>query len=685
MPGNYLRLRSGRIRRANGPGGIVRQIGSCKLRDFWGKDQHITQIGTDWRSLIVNTPSYTPGAVIEAIGTVNDGGWANNNPVAMCNLSDRPLFYNGLGERTPTDSKPPFSTWTPSKGLRYFGLDAYFKGYDTPGDFDPFGAPESHYVEAADGYNKWQTRISIYMGLWHKPTDHYSNGQYIHHYLTPQLTPVKIIVDHLDRCLYAAHSTAERDELFFVFYATIDAGSVPYLILNESLDGPYAVPVTATETDLSIDSTAPTGFNLDLVHEMPLKNHPPRPMRSIAPVNGRLYGVLMKGGAHHDNGIRGPSLVGGPGGPAYNMFSYVPLERDLAAVVWSAAQSDPLGSDFLGDPLQSWPYNNIAYTPSIEQPYVVAPVPVSQDVSEVALVITNTHAYYLQEQADGVHDWVTISPIHGIGVAATLITTAHGMVWVTQRNQIVLLRPGGLAVELLSAEYQSLMIGKPTCADYILDPDQLVDRYQVWFDTGKSVCHDFLIDGPGKGYSATNHDFSAAFTTADNAGLTHHILAKTNFFTHERQPGGGIVVTDDGTEIAGRYQRNWDDFGDDDVRKEMPHLDMIGDLEVAPSLGLSPVTVEWYADFEQVAAPNRKIATGAKVTQSLTDSKWRFKLTGAHKFWYKLAFTLQGHSAENGGSATAYPEPATEGNGFRNFYGSILRLLWRLGVSENRA
>jgi len=32
-----------------------------------------------------------------------------------------------------------------------------------------------------------------------------------------------------------------------------------------------------------------------------------------------------------------------------------------------------------------------------------------------------------------------------------------------------------------------------------------------------------------------------------------------------------------------------------------------------------------------------------------------------------------------------YPALASEGNNARNFYGMILRALWRLGISENRA
>src|SRR5262249_50060899 len=153
-------------------------------------------------------------------------------------------------------------------------------------------------------------------------------------------------------------------------------------------------------------------------------------------------------------------------------FTYVPSDRDFAAVVWSAAAGDNLGSDFLGDPMQSWPYRNIAYTPSGEVPIIVTSSPGLDAVA--VLVITRSSAFLLQEQIDGIHEYTTVSRVHGIVNPATLQQTKYGTVWVTQRNQIVLLPIGGGAIQILSDTYQGLIDGTPRCADYILDPTTLV-------------------------------------------------------------------------------------------------------------------------------------------------------------------------------------------------------------------
>jgi hypothetical protein len=684
MPGNYLRLRSGRVPRGAVAPGTIQQIGTCRVPDYWGEcygqDSHLVQVLLPggmpaWEWMLVNVPgpgqpgpSYTiidPANRVEAIATANDAGFGVTHPVAFANLSNHPVFYNGQGVRDIVRSTPPLSTFPRfdaevQHSARYFGLDCYV----------PSGTPPiTTFTAGSGGLNKWLTGLSLYVGLWSKPYDHYSNGVISMHMRFTQTAPGTLTMSNLNNLTYPTHGADETAELYYVFYATIDGGQVPYLILNGTLDGPLAVPVTATNVSLSIDPRFDCGFALDLTHEMPIENYPPRPMRSIAYVNGRMYGVLMKGGVDTPGfGFHPP------------VFSYVPLARDYPAVVWSAAAGDNLGSDFLGDPLQSWPLTNISYTPSGEQPLIVT---ASSDGVSV-LVITSTSTFFLQETADGIHEWVTISRVHGIGNPATLKNTKHGIVWVTQRNQIVMLGPDSneaLRLGVLSDDYQSLMVGKPRCADYIVDPAALLDRYQVWMDTGKSVCHDFATGA----YTASNQDFTTAFTTVDKAGLVHHIVAKNAFYTHETQPEGGIPVTDAGVEILGKYTRNWDDFGDCDVRKEMPMVDLIGDGAPAAPLNASPLTVEWYGDFETLNDTNKKYALGERVVQSTTNPTFRYKLAAANKFWYKLVFKLRGHSSDIGGPTSNYSDPSTEGNGPNNFYGMILRALWRLGVSENRA
>jgi hypothetical protein len=696
MPGGFLRLRSGRVLRSSGYpiGGTVLQIAPLVVPYYYGllygADSHIVQIvlanGTVvWEFMLVNCdpadagPPYAiidPANRVETIIGTYDGGFSATHQAAFVNVANRPVFYNGLGVRSATESKPPFSSFPAFQtdaqcSARYFGLDCYVPSGD---------GPVATHV-AGDGHNNWLTSMKFYVGLWHRPTDHYSNGVISMQFYNPPAGGTGTVTVHeLHRLSYAAHpaggsTDSEESELYYVFYATIDGGQVPYLILNPTLDGPYAVPVTENSASLSIDPRSDTGFTLDLTHEMPTENFPPRPMRTLAMVNGRMYGALMPGG--FDAGTE--TIIP-------HVFTYKPADRDLSAVVWSAAAGDNLGSDFLGDPLQSWPYSNIAYTPNTEAPVIVAPSPgTDQEKAIAVLVLTRSGAFFLQEQVDGIHEWSTISRVHGIGNPASLRATTYGTVWVTQRNQIVLLPIGSSTIQILSDEYQNLLDGKVLCADYILDPLALTDRYQVWMDNGKTVCHDFGLPSPGKAYSATNHDFTAATTTVDKAGRTHHILAKTNFFTHEWQPEGGIPTTDAGSEITGTYVRNWDDFGDADVRKELPMVDLIGDGDTAASLGSSPLTVEWYGDFEQVTDLNKKTVIGERTVQSTTNPTFRYKLAAANKFWYKLTFKLKGHSTENGGPASKYPALATEGNNARNFYGAVLRALWRLGVSENRA
>jgi hypothetical protein len=670
MPGNYLRLRSGRAAQYKfAAGDTVINIAPFRQQGQFGSDQQLAQVvgsgAAKWHWFTVLNYLIQNGITdIEPIQTAYDNGYALNNPVAACNLSDRPVIYNGYGVRSGGASRPPFSTHT-TGGTRFFGLDSYV----------PSGIPPSvSHSPGTGGANKALTGLRLYVGLWHAPSDHYSNGVFMGQF--GPLAPGTITASNLNQLSYASHGSSETSELYYVFYATIDGGSIPYLILNAALNGPYAVPVTTSTADLSIAPTTVNGWVLDFTKEAPTENFPPRPMRSIATVNARLYGVLMVG------------AIGDAGG---RDFTYLPTPRDMSAVVWSAAAGDAVEADFLGDPLQSWPLWNLQYTPSGDQPLIVTASP---DETRV-LVVTPTSTFFLEEQADGIHEWDTISRVHGIGKPQTLRVTRYGIVWVDQRNQIVLLRPGSNQIEVLSGSYQGLLTGSVRCADYILDPEALIDRYQVWLSTAKSVCHDFLLESPGVAYTATNQDYLAAASAVDIAGRKHHIVAKDAFYTHEVQPfAGGIAVTDatfqaNGSvaysEITGQYVRNWDDFGDGDVRKEMPMVDLIGDGAPAASLGgASPLTLEWYADFEQVTGANKKTVIGAPISQSLTSPTFRFKLKDAMRFWYKLVFRLVGHSTEYGGVNGSYPDPAVEGDLARNFSASVLRALWRLGASENR-
>jgi len=662
MPGGWLRLRGGRKYRVGllGGSGEVQQIVTLAWHGIVAcqiKRTNPNSVQWEWLNLPAGPTSYYFDPTnFEPISLAHDGGFALNNPVASASLSTYQVLYNGLGVRSATNSRPPFSMVG-----RYFGLDAY-----CPSGFAPSVSFQSGY-----GFNRVMERVVIWVGLYNTATAHYSNAV-----KAGEVSATgglgTITVSNLSRLSAAFHGVAEQNELRYVFYATHDGGaySIPYLIMNEALNGPFAVPVTQSSAALSLAAGTTNGWNLDETGEAPIDNFPPRPMKSLAYLNGRLYGVLMQGGL---------------GGDA--AFSYVPDSKELCGVVWSKAASDTHETaKVMGDPLQSWPLLNIAFTPTYEKPVAVYP---AADGARL-IVLTNTSTFTLEETSDGLHEWDTISRAHGIRNPATLRTTPYGVAWITQRNQIALLPAGASEVKILSDEYQELLKGTVRCADYIFSPRNLIDRYQVWLDSGKAVIHDFMIEGAGRAYTATGQDFTAAATAVDVQGRQYHIVAKNGIWTHESQPEDeSIPTTDqnaDGTksEINGEYHRNWDDFGDSNLRKELPMVDVVGDGAPSAQLGGSPLAMTWYCDFEEVKDANEKTTSSMKTPQSYTDSTYRFKLAQGYRFWYKVVLKLRGHSQDDA-SFAAYPDMQTEGSRARNFYGSILRLLAFLGIGGNRA
>lgn len=662
MPGFWLRTRGGQVAQSY-TADTIQQIFPFRDVGTNGASNHLAQVKNvggataNWNWFNLNVPVISPTG-IEAIDVTNDSGFALNNPVAVTNLSDRPLFYNGLGVRTGTESKTPFSTYF--GGItRYYGLDAYC----------PSGKPSASFAAGA-GFNQVLTSVKIYVGLYHEPTGHYSNGVLAGTITTTGATGT-ITVSSLGNLKATYHNVTERSELFYVFYATIDGGEVPYLIFNSALDGPLKTAVTNSSISLSIAAVTvddPNGWILDLTKESPVDNFPPRPMRSVAFVNGRVYGSPMNGG-------------GGTGAD----FTYPPSGRDLAGVVWSRASGDVNSTEFLGDPQQSWPLTNIAYTPSADQALVVTPA--LDDVR--VLVITSTATFLLEEVADGLHEFITISRINGIANPSTLRVTPYGIVWMDQNKQIVLLPPNSLDLQTISTSYQPSIVSTPRTADYLLNPVHEIDRYEVFFADGTSLSHDFRIGG--EAYISTGRDFTAARTCINSDGAIHHLVAKNGIFTQEAQPGTGLIPTTDQnwsapttivtTQISGSYERNWDDFGDANERKEIFHVDVVGDGANSDALATSPMKLEWYPDFIQVISGNKLAPAIAKAPQSTTDSMYRFKLQNGKRFWYKFVFKMAGHSSDDASFVNHVP-PAQQGDLSKNFYGSILRLLFSVGQTS---
>jgi len=679
MPGWWLRLRGGRKGKYKIPGvGIVRQLHSFRAPGQPGSDAQMVQIdyngSPNWTSFSLLTYVIDPFG-IEAITTTNDGAFGATNPAAVVNLYDRPMYYQGLGVRGVSDSKPPFSTYH-SGVVRYMGLDAYC----------PNGQRPTVAFSAGAGHNEVQERVRIYVGLYNSGTDHYSNAVYCGEITGTNNFTGTITVSNLNRLSAVWHNATEQGELKYVFYATLDGAgySVPYLILNPNYDGPLQVAVSQSSQSLSVVTGFTNGWALDFTKEAPFANHPPRPMRQLAFVNGRIYGVPMQGGA--GNAIAMPTVYD----PAQirSDFTYQPTDRDRAGVVWSNSYSDGYSTSHPGDPLQCWPLTNFAATPNGDAPMMVAE---SQDGRRV-VVGTARATYFLTEESDGIHEWFTVSEVHGITNPMTFVTTRYGQAWVDQHNQLVMVPKGTAQVEVLSRNYQTAMVGTVRHCDYLYDPPNEIDRVEMFLSNGTSVCHDFALGG--EAYTCTGKDFTASRTVTDSNGHRHHIVAKDALFTQEAQPGTGLIPTTDenwsagangfvAAEITGEYHRNWDDFGDCTHRKELDHVAVVADTEVSGTLGTLPVEGELYVDFQEVAAANVKGANVTKALQSATDGLLQFVFSAASARWYKFVYRLRGHSADDAGFAN-HVNPATQGDLAKNFYGCILKQLFQFKNTVNR-
>lgn len=664
MPGFWLRLFGGRKGRWNLATETVLQFHPYRVLDLPGLDNFLVQIKAADNSVawaVTSVLTCTPDPIYrQAIATANDAAWCRTHAAAAANLPDRPVFYNGLGTRDAGGSKPPLSTMHGGTRLRYFGLDCYAPG----------GNPTVAWV-GDGGLNAVSKSVQIWAGVYDSATEHYSNAIYCGT-ITTQTGAGTIRVSNLDRILPAWADNSQRGEMYWVFYATIDGYSVPYQILNAGLTGPFTVALTATTADLTISSGTLNGWVLNVTARAPQANHPPRPVKSLCYSNGRLYGVPLAGGA--GNPVPQQSWSSSMARPDFN-YRYTSA-RELAGVCWSAAWGDASRGDALGDPLQCWPLINYAATPNGDQPVAVA---ASMDGVRV-LVFTPRAVFTLTEAADGIHEYDTVSEIFGMSREETLRVTSRGLAWVDQRQQIVLLGVNG--IQVLSLTYQALMNSPARCADYLLDPLNEIDQYRVWLENGTCICHDFLT---GEAYTATGQPYTAARTINDATGRQWHLAANTALYTQEGQPDEagairtGIETFTTGQAVAttypvGVYERNWDDQGDANLRKELESIDVLGD-----GLGLE---VTWRGDFEVDATANPRRMAKAKTGQSRTDNMWEFRPSGCDRFWHKFKLTL----SAVGIFPASHPAPGVQGDQSRNFFGSILRLLFQWNRSgDNRA
>ena len=585
----------------------------------------------------------------------NDGGYTGQNLAASCNIEDRPVIYNGEGLRG-ADSRPGLSSYYGGL-VRYFGLDAYA----------PSGRPSVSFTAGA-GSNQIGVggKIKIYVGLYSQQSAHYSNGVYAGSVSAPvdatDVTTGVINVGNLNNLTYASNSGGETSELKYVFYATVEGGEVPYLILNSSLTGPFFVGVGSTGASLAIASGTTNGWVLDLAHEMPTENYPPRRMRWISYVGGRMYGALLTA----------PATGSGTVADSFErIFDYSASAREAAGMVWSMAAGDITDRDLLGDPRQCWPPRNFAATPNGETPLWHGASPDDQSV----LVLTPNGSFLLTELGAGAHSWSARPGGSGVSSPETVVRTAYGICWLDQRNQLAMLENGTQQVRILSSTYQYILNGIPTAADYLRDPLNLIDRYQVWFQDGHSVCHDFLT---GAAYTSTGQlggsgePFTAASTVIGRFGARHHIIAGRGIYTHEAQAEDGLIPTSDETYVGtsetkttaypvGRYRSNWITWGGLIAKRAMATLDLCIDM-------LGAFACKWWADFEVTNNGNARPVSVVEPQKMVATQQTKRVIFGqAQISAAKIEISLTGHNAQ-----ASYTPLENEGDLGQNFYGSVL-------------
>lgn len=649
-----LRLRGGRTRRVAGSTGGYRQFFEFRKADGAGGIYHLAQhvdgsSVAKWKSLDLAT--YT---LADLITISQSYGFSDPNLSPICTVRTKAFFGNGLGVRGAT-SQPALSSWDGTT-VRYVGIDMLTSG----------GSPTAAMV-LGTGFNHILASITIYAGLFNTTTGHFSNGV-----SCGRLTTIgagTISVSNLSRITTASNNGTEAAELKYVFYATVDSGTVPYLILNAGGTDVFTAAIGSGTASLSLTAsgTDTMGFLLDLTQEMPTENFPPRPLNLMCYANGRIYGSLL-------------ANSGSGAAATYRGFSYAVTAKDLSAVVWCAAADDYVETAFVGVPEEAWPLLNKKYTPNGEQPILITPSPLQNQV----IVITKTATFSLQETADGLHTWATISEVDGILNAKTYVKTAYGPMWVSQKKQIVRYVPN--QVEPVSESFSELLswpgyaaIG--SCADYLRDPANHIDRYQVWRIDGSSVCLDFAMGWIA--YETTGPVFYTAKSLLDGFGQTHHIVANAAMYTQEADPYTGLIPTRDQnsdatySEISGDYIGQWIAFGMPDVRKEFGSMFVTGDAAFSAILAKSPVTLSWYLDTDSAQQGVDLI----KTPQSLTDMRFEGRMSkgNAHRFKYRIQ--IAGHTAD---AATYYYNNSIANGDLTMYpYGTVYELDLQMSAQGN--
>lgn len=657
LPGNYIRQWGGtKARYYETTTGEWQQFHEYRDPTYAGYSSQMGQWKTTsgpvikwrWFSLV----SWATSDIITINGSY-DGGFSASNPAAKLNLRNRVIIYNGLGVRDGTNSRPPFSVWIPSVGeAHYFGLDAVCPGGTAPS----VGTTGSSGITVL-------THIKVWAGLYNSRSVHYSNAVYCGK-INPG-TYASIDVANLDRLAPAYNTSIEQSDLYYVFYFSIDGGDVGYLMMDSTLYAPDTLAVTSTSKSFSVVAPIIDGGRADLTKEAPTRNHPPRPMRWLASVNGRTYGALMTGGAS--------------GGSWNDGFSYSASSRFFAGIVYSETQGPE--SELLGSPEECWPPDNFSACPSSEIPMIGVEEP--GENSYRLFVICPTSCWFVEEAADGIHEWTRVSRHHGVRNTFTVVETDYGVVWVNQRNEICILKTGSTSVEVLSGDYQTLFSGKTTrFATYTLDPLNHIDRYEVYLTDGTGIAHDFARGGQGNTFTG---NFKAGKTLTSALDLQYHVLAGQHIYTQAGQPEDGLekvrtetftgLGTSTKTAINGVLRTQYKHFGDPSIRKLLTWFDVGGDV--------GNITARLWADFSDITST--AISTqSSTLPQRRTLYEARFKLVDVlNGFYFMLELALAGVASD---SFDTHKRLDQYGKGVEagNFLGLITKVDFTAGMQMNR-
>lgn len=712
MPGNWIRLVSGRVARRNLTSAkrvhriISVQVRSSNLSD----DNHLVLV--QYASNVIRMCKFDLSTMLvdeTGIETIDVGGsFVPDCRFCQAQLSNSVVFANGFGLPPPNEEmQPPSLTqWMPPSTIRYFGLR------------EPFGEGNSIALfTPGSGHNTVQNSVRLFIGVHNVETQHYSNGVEIGEISTTSGSgTISVTIFQATAWSVLTHGAAETAEQRYVFYATIDGLNVPYLIMNAELDGPFTAPIshpspdTGTQTvSLSITPDGTNGWILDTTKEMPINNDPPYMMRSIAFVSGRLYGIYA------------------------DTPEFFSSQLSRSVVCWSQADGSQLTTDFLGDPLQSWPLQNVTTTPTAERPLAIFAAPNNQEL----MVFTATHTFLLREQTDNLQEWGdSISDEHGLyaithtHAEALICRTRHGVCWLTQHLQIAIYTNNG-ELKILSSDYDALLSGADvfTCINYVYDPKNKIDRVDLhWqqievheqgsWTISRSLCHDFITGATTT--SQFPYVYAAQTVTSRISASKYFFLAASPYsvavqdvngllscglFTYEGQPDhDGRIPTmmerySSGTELLpspatdlpwGYYIPNWLNFGDPNWVKQISHIDIIGDGALSPSLGTYPITLSCYAGFSRVWSneslvlhPIQVVLDPQKTTPVVIDQYYRFKSPFPHTNFWKFALLIKSHAADYG-QFYALPEDEGNLNATDNFYGSVVAMLYTIGPTENR-